>query len=191
MDGLDASRARLVATLDAHAPLDATEAAHVAAVRALVVREPRCFDRTLYDPGHLTGSAFVVDPDGGRVLLHHHRRLDRWLQLGGHDAGERDPAATALREAREESGLAGLALARPEPIDVDVHLIPAARGEPPHRHFDVRYAVLAAAPAGARHDPEESLGLAWVPLAALASRMAEAGAARAAARLERLLDARW
>jgi 8-oxo-dGTP pyrophosphatase MutT (NUDIX family) len=189
MEDLDAARAALLAALDAHAPLDAVEARHLADVRALVAGEPRCFDRTLYAPGHLTGSAFVVDAPRCRVLLHHHRRLDRWLQLGGHDAGEHDLAATALREAREESGLDGLVLARSEPIDVDVHAIPAARGEPPHRHFDVRYAVLAAAPAEARHDPGESMALAWVPLGELAQRMAEPGAARAAERLARLLDA--
>lgn len=189
MVDLDAARTALLATLAAHAPLDAVEAGHLADVRALVRDEPRCFERDLYEPGHLTGSAFVVDVRARRVLLHHHRRLDRWLQLGGHDAGEHDLAATALREAREESGLAALVLARPEPVDVDVHPIPAARGEPAHRHFDVRYAVLAASPQAARHDPAESLALAWVPLAELASRMAEAGAARAAVRLERLLDA--
>jgi 8-oxo-dGTP pyrophosphatase MutT (NUDIX family) len=188
MDGLDAARATLVTTLDAHAPLDAAEAVHLADVRELVLAEPRCFDRSLYEPGHLTGSAFVVDASTGRVLLHRHRRLGRWLQMGGHDDGEHDLAATALREAREESGLEGLALARPEPIDVDVHLIPAARGEPAHRHFDVRYAVLAARPDAPRHDPAESLELAWVPLSELSGRMAEPGAARAAVRLARLLD---
>ena len=45
---------------------------------------------------------------GQRVLLTHHRKLDRWLQLGGHADGDRDLARVALKEAEEESGLAGL-----------------------------------------------------------------------------------
>ncbi len=76
-----------------------------------------------------------------RVLLHHHRRLDAWLQMGGHDEGESDPRATARREGAEESGLSDLVLLSPAILDVDVHPIPAGKGEPPHLHHDVRYAL--------------------------------------------------
>jgi len=185
---LDPPRAALHAALSAHAPADAAEERDRAAMLALVEGEPACFARTTYAPGHFTGSLFILSADDGRVLLHHHRRLGRWLQMGGHDEGEHDPAATALREGREESGLGDLALLSPAILDLDVHPIPAAKGEPPHAHYDVRYAAITREPSSARADAAESLGLAWLPLADAAVRMGEPGAVRALAKAARLLD---
>ena len=111
------------------------------AVAALVAAPTGASTGRFYTPGHITGSAFVVDAASGRVLLHHHRRLDRWLQLGGHDDGEHDPLATALREGREESGLLDLRPLSTAILDIDVHEIPAGRSEPAHLHHDVRYAL--------------------------------------------------
>ena len=100
-----------------------------------------CCERTL-QAGHFTGSAWLVSQDGQRVLLTHHRKLDRWLQLGGHADGDADLARVALREAQEESGLAGLAVER-EIFDLDRHRIPARGDEPEHWHYDVRFVVRA------------------------------------------------
>jgi 8-oxo-dGTP pyrophosphatase MutT (NUDIX family) len=186
---MDAARQALLDALEAHEPADEAERNDVAAVAALVAASPRCFDRTLYDPGHLTGSAFVLDARSGRVLLHHHRRLDRWLQLGGHDDGEHDPLATALREAREESGLTDLAPLTPRILDVDVHEIPAHGDEPRHLHLDLRYALVTATPNEIVQAPE-SRELAWLPLDEAARRMAEPGADRALARLAALAVSR-
>ena len=183
----DAPRAALQAALLAHVPADAAEARDRDAMLALVGAEPACFSRTTYDPGHFTGSLFVVSEADGRVLLHHHRRLGRWLQMGGHDEGELDPARTALREGREESGLPDLVLLSPAILDLDVHAIPAARGEPPHAHFDVRYAAVTRSADEARADEAESLGLAWLTPAEAARRMREPGALRALAKVARLL----
>jgi 8-oxo-dGTP pyrophosphatase MutT (NUDIX family) len=154
---------------------------------ALVATEGACFARTTFAPGHFTGSVFVFSADTGRVLLHHHRRLDRWLQMGGHDEGECDPAATALREGREESGLDDLVLLSPAILDLDVHAIPPARGEAAHSHFDVRYAAVTRSDSSARADAAESLALAWLPLGEAAARMVEPGARRALAKAARLL----
>ena len=184
---LDPARARLAAALRAHAPLDAAEAAHRGALLALVENEPRCFARTTYEPGHVTGSAFIVCLTTGNVLLHHHRRLGRWLQMGGHDDGEGDPRATALREAREESGLEDLAFLSMSILDLDVHAIPAARGEPPHLHHDVRYVLGTRSPAAIRRDEAESLDLRWFDLEEAARKMGEPGAARALGRIAALL----
>jgi 8-oxo-dGTP pyrophosphatase MutT (NUDIX family) len=95
--------------------------------------------------GHFTGSAWVVSADGERVLLTHHRKLDLWLQPGGHADGDRDLAAVALREAEEETGVPGLRLASREIFDLDRHPIPARKLDPLHLHWDVRYVVLAGA----------------------------------------------
>jgi len=109
--------------------------------------------------GHFTGSAFVVSRDGLRVLLTHHRKLDRWLQLGGHADGDRDLAAVALREAQEESGIAELEI-EPELFDIDVHDIPARGEEPLHRHFDARF-IVRACDNETFVVSEESHALAW------------------------------
>ena len=100
-----------------------------------------CCKRTL-NIGHFTGSAWLVSADGERVLLTHHRKLGRWLQLGGHADGEGDLAKVALREAEEESGLVGLSL-NPEIFDLDRHTIPARGAELTHWHYDVRFAIRA------------------------------------------------
>lgn len=107
--------------------------------------------------GHITASALVVDPEQGRVLLTLHKKLRMWLQVGGHCEPEDGTlAAAALREALEESGIAGLTLLPGGPVRLDRHPIPP----PCHVHFDVQYAVIA--PAGAVQEiSDESLDLRW------------------------------
>ncbi len=99
--------------------------------------------------GHITGSAWVLSPDGSSVLLIHHKKLDRWLQPGGHvDETDQTVADTALREVMEECGLSNLTLAAPVIFDVDVHEIPARGHEPTHFHYDLRFAFRAASMDG-------------------------------------------
>jgi len=116
--------------------------------------------------GHFTASAWLVSDDGMRALLTHHRKLGRWLQLGGHADGDRDLARAALREAQEESGLDGLRV-EPDIFDLDRHWIPEHKGVPAHWHYDVRYVVRACA-----HEDfvvsDESHALAWRDIDALA-----------------------
>ncbi|MFT7463499.1 MAG: 8-oxo-dGTP pyrophosphatase MutT (NUDIX family) [Pseudohongiellaceae bacterium] len=140
-------RRPLLDLLSAHAARRPDQADVVARIRQLVVAHADCLVRTCV-PGHVTASAWVVTPDGKRYLLTHHKKLDRWLQLGGHVDGEPHVELAALREASEESGLApeSLSLARIggelAVLDVDVHVIPAHGAEPAHEHHDVRFLVV-------------------------------------------------
>lgn len=128
-------------------------------------------------PGHLTGSAFVVDATAEHALLLFHTKLQRWLQPGGHADGDMNLAAVALREATEESGMDGLRVWS-RPIDLDIHRV-APPKEDAHLHLDVRYLVVAppdAMPVG----NEESQALRWVTPDELADYDVDAGLRRLA-----------
>ena len=117
--------------------------------------------------GHLTGSAWIVNAARTQTLLTHHRKLDKWLQLGGHADGDPDLLAVAMREAREESGLTSVTPLSGEIFDVDRHLIPERKNEPEHYHYDLRFLFEADG-----DEPlvvtNESKDLAWVELAEVA-----------------------
>ncbi|MBX5482992.1 MAG: NUDIX hydrolase [Myxococcaceae bacterium] len=157
-------RDRLRAALAAHVGADEKERADLQAMRAYADSLAEPFSRTQPE-AHFTGSAVVVDPSGARVCLVHHGKLHRWLQPGGHadpaDGGSME--ATALREANEETGCTVVLHPDvPRPLDVDIHVIPARRDEPEHRHLDVRYLVVAQNPEALAHDPNESHGAQWL-----------------------------
>jgi len=141
----------------------------VAQMGAFVRAHPDCFLRSCAE-GHITGSAWILSPDHREVLLTHHRKLGRWLQLGGHSDGDVDPRQVALREAREESGLVDFRFLPesddPLPLDLDVHPIPARGDEPAHLHLDVRFLLVAGAGQELRVS-EESKELRWFSRAGL------------------------
>jgi len=137
------------------------EAEVVDRLAAFVEDEPNCFERTTKE-GHITGSAWIVDPTGTRILLTHHRKLDKWLQLGGHADGDSDILAVAVREAREESGVEDVVPVSTQIFDVDIHSIPARGEEPEHFHYDVRFILRAAHTDHIVSD--ESHDLAWVSI---------------------------
>ena len=127
---------------------------------------PQVFERA-HPFGHFTGSAWLVSADGAGVLLMHHRKLDRWLQPGGHADGDAELSRVALREAREETGVAELRI-EGGIFDLDRHRIPARADEPEHWHYDVRYVVRAGADGRFTLNPE-SRALAWRPVAEVAA----------------------
>jgi 8-oxo-dGTP pyrophosphatase MutT (NUDIX family) len=163
-----------VALLDGYQARSPDEAADVARLRRLALSSDPWTRASVL---HLTGSAVVVHPPTRRVLLRWHDRMQSWLQVGGHaDPGETDPLETALREAREETGLADLT---PWPdtheariVQVAVVPVPAGKGEPAHEHGDVRYALATAQPENAKPETE-SARLAWLSLEAALERVGE------------------
>ena len=128
-----------------------------------VEENPQCAERSLA-VGHLTGSAWIVDAARKRTLLTHHRKLEIWVQLGGHADGDLDIAGVAMREALEESGLTRLRLVDTAIFDVDRHWIPERKGEPGHWHYDVRF-MIEADEAEPLVISSESKDLRWVEIA--------------------------
>jgi 8-oxo-dGTP pyrophosphatase MutT (NUDIX family) len=121
-----------------------------------------CLCRTQLS-GHLTGSAWIVNAAHTHTLLTHHRKLDKWLQLGGHADGDPDLLAVAMKEAQEESGLTKLRPVRSALFDVDRHWIPERKHEPAHYHYDLRF-LIEADPHERLTVTNESKDLAWVEL---------------------------
>ncbi len=164
-------RRPLLELLARYAPIDAEDAARRARFRAFIEAHPDCLERSL-SIGHVTGSAWIVDPSGRDVLLTHHAKLDIWVQPGGHADGDPDLLAVALREAREETGLPGLAPVGADVFDLDIHPIPGRGPIPRHEHYDVRFALRAAGGVRFVVTPE-SHALAWTPLDRLEERTRE------------------
>lgn len=134
-------------------------------------------DRTT-SPGHLTGSAVVVDAAGERVLVLLHTKLQRWLQPGGHADGDHELAGVALREATEETGIEGLEVVLPA-VDLDVHEVDHGDRLGTHLHLDLRFLVLAP-PGAVVVGNHESQGLRWVTPDELEDLADEAGLVRLA-----------
>lgn len=126
--------------LNNHIPIDDKEATDRDAMLAFLASGAPCFDRAHW-PGHFTGSALLINRDGSRVLLNHHRALNVWLQFGGHADGNADLLDVAARELVEESGFSAFEPIMDGIFDLDIHPIPysAKRGEPAHLHYDVRF----------------------------------------------------
>lgn len=150
--------------VEAYAIRHPEEAQSVAEFRVFMAENANAAERTL-EYGHLTGAAWLVSADGRRVLLTHHRKLQRWLQLGGHADGDVDLLAVALREAEEESGLRDLVV-EGGLYDLDRHWIPEHKNVPGHWHYDLRYVVRCHG-SEAFVLSEESLDLAWRDIAAM------------------------
>ena len=126
---------------------------------------PRSFFRD-HLPGHITGSALIIDESGDYILLTHHAKLNRWLQPGGHADGDENIIGVSLREAKEETGLMHLQLVQNSIFDIDIHTIPGRSEFPQHDHYDIRFAFRAS-----KNDKliitNESNDLAWKKMSEL------------------------
>jgi 8-oxo-dGTP pyrophosphatase MutT (NUDIX family) len=130
--------------------------------RSFIESNPQCFERSL-EEGHITCAAWILDRSEKRVLLTHHRKLNRWLQLGGHADGDPDVHRVAAREACEESGISSLELVSREIMDLDIHKIPERGNVPEHLHYDARF-LFRATENEKYQISEESHDLAWVQI---------------------------
>ncbi len=124
--------------LQQYTPQDPGEQADVQLMLQFIDKHKDCFERTCI-PGHFTASAWLINREGTNALLMHHRKLNTWLQTGGHCDGDSDVLAVAIKEAQEESGITQIAPVSNKIFDVDIHLIPAFGGNPIHYHYDIRF----------------------------------------------------
>ena len=143
---------------------DIHEKAMVEHTRRFVLEHENCFDRSLSE-GHVTGTAWVLNPSRSHALMLHHRKLNMWLQPGGHADGDTDITRVALTEASEESGIdpSHIKLLSPEIFDVDVHTVYPSEHDTRHQHFDIRF-LLEIDDSVAIPGNDESHQIGWVPL---------------------------
>ena len=177
----------VTALTDWRAPDPAQDTLRHAVLAFLDARPDGCLRECA--PGHVTGSALVIDHTGSAALLTLHPRFGRWLQLGGHcEETDADIVAAALREATEESGITDLTI-DPDLAALHVHPVTCSLGVPT-RHLDMQFIVHAPRDAEIAVS-DESLDLRWWPLDALPedcdfglTQLAEAARHRIATRSE-------
>jgi len=157
-------RQKLLQLLSQYKTPHMEEAAMVVRTLRFVQTYENCFDRNLMQ-GHVTGSSWVLNPARSHVLMLHHRKLDRWLQLGGHADNDSDIERVVLKETSEESGvdLAHIRLVDDAIFDIDIHTIHASKYDPRHEHFDIRF-LLEIDDSIPLPGNDESHQIGWVPL---------------------------
>jgi len=164
-------RNQLLKLLVDYAVKNPTEKSCADQITEFISQYDTCFNRALV-AGHMTGSAWIVNHAGIHTLLTHHKKLNKWLQLGGHADGDSDILRVAKREADEESGLNGLTIEDGQIFDIDIHQIPARADEPQHLHYDIRF-VFRAMESEEFIVSEESHDLSWVEISQLENYNAE------------------
>lgn len=133
------SQQHALALLSAYEPTDENEIEAKAFISDFVNANEKYWSRQTL-AGHLTASAWITDIEQTKAVLLHHKKLDIWVQPGGHiDDADSSLETASLREATEETGLVGLKLKQSQIFDLDVHKIPARKQEPEHWHLDVRF----------------------------------------------------
>ena len=135
-----------------------------------------CFMRE-NSKGHLTGSAWLLNPSCDKALLMHHKKLKLWLQPGGHADGDSDLLSVAIKEAQEESGILDIEPVKPEIFDVDIHWVDHNCPHGYHYHYDIRF-LLRATKTEKFVQNHESLGLKWMGIDELLSTPQEASVQR-------------
>ena len=117
---------------------------------------------------HMTASSWIVNPERTKTLMVYHNIYDSWSWTGGHADGETDLLAVALREAREETGIAHVRPVSPEIFSLEVLTVDGheKRGAyvPSHLHMNVTYLLEAEESDTLHICREENSGVAWFSL---------------------------
>ena len=142
----------------------------LARIIEFITDEPDCFQRELLK-GHITASALITNEENTAVILLHHKKLNIWVQPGGHADGDSNVLGVALKEALEETGLETLYPLSQDIFDVDIHWIPEGK-VPGHWHYDIRFILQASADSSIVSN-DESLSVIWAKPADVLKRTQE------------------
>ncbi|MBA3955007.1 NUDIX hydrolase [Candidatus Dependentiae bacterium] len=153
-------RSYLINLLEEYASIYPEEMVFKTDMLDFIHKHTDCFERSL-KIGHITASCWLLNNDATEALLMHHRKLDKWFQLGGHCDGNPDVLAVALKEAQEESGIEHIVSASSALFDIDIHLIPESSREQAHYHYDVRFLLQVASDEQVVQN-QESKELRWI-----------------------------
>lgn len=154
-------RDQILSLIRQYGKTHADEQAVVDRMTAFVQAHENCFSREQL-LGHITGSVWILDKSRTKSLLTHHKKLNIWVQLGGHADGDSDIQRVAMKEAEEESGIANLVCLSDDIFDIDIHRIPERKTEPEHYHYDCRF--LLQSQDEQYVVSEESHDLSWIEL---------------------------
>ncbi len=177
--------------LNIYKSVDEAERTSVILIKKMIAKYPDIWLQSCLE-GHITGSALIIDVASKNVLLMYHRKLQLWLQMGGHGEGELDPSQIALREAIEESALPDLTFfpvsKQPIFVDVDAHSIPARNDVPEHYHLDFRYLLLTSSPESIRLASAEAHDLRWFSFSEIPALPLKPATLRLIKKAERLIQ---
>ena len=155
-------RAPLLQLVESYKIRYPAETKTVSEYKDFVIANENCFERSLLE-AHITCGAWILDGSGTKTLLTHHRKLNRWLQLGCHADGDHDVHRVAAKEAEEESGISTLELVSKDIFDIDIHKIPTQGDVPAHLHYDARF--LFRTTDNEKYEvSNESIDIAWVKI---------------------------
>lgn len=135
-------RQAILTLLNNYAPRYTEEVEYKERVIRFIQNHENCFERTC-KVGHITGSSWLISPEGTHAFLMHHRKINIWVQPGGHCDGDTDVLAVALKEAQEESGIRDIRPISHNIFDIDIHTFPKKGDDPEHLHYDVRFFLQA------------------------------------------------
>lgn len=158
-------RSFILKLLENYDPSDIQEKTYKAKTIQFVKEHANCFSRQL-EIGHITGSGWVLNEDMSKVLLTHHLKLNKWLQLGGHSDDDYNTLEVVIREIEEESGIRGSDLIQIVDgiFDIGVHVIPRHGSEKEHIHYGIRFVFKTKSAVEIVRQEEESKELRWVSL---------------------------
>jgi len=161
------NRQELIQALEQYKTIFSTEKLYIPRFLSIIQNFDACYSRSLTS-GHLTASAFITDKQGKSILLTHHKKLNLWLQPGGHADEMENIKEVAYKEGIEETGLRSLALYKNNIFDIDIHQIPRHKKVQAHFHYDIRF-LFTADTQEPLHISDESHALAWFKTAQIAT----------------------
>ena len=151
---------KLIETYTPQTPYDTAVKFHI---QKFLEHEEKCFERENL-PGHVTASSFVVNPERTHTLLMHHKKLNEWVQFGGHCDGDTDVLYVATKELEEESGIRNAKLVTPKIFDIAIPHVPQHKNVPAHLHYDIRFLFEVPFDATIVKQEEEVNDIQWFTL---------------------------